>query len=549
MKFKISQFAALSILLVIFFSFTPPAERYFEIAKNLDIFATLFKEVNASYVDEVNPNTLIKTGIDAMLESLDPYTNYIPEDMIEDFRTINTGQYGGIGAITREIGNRTVVTMIMGGYPAEKGGLKIGDEVLKIDDVDLSKLSREAAGHLMKGEVGKPVRLTVKRYGIEQPLTLDFKRERIKISNVPYYGLVSKTTGYIKLTEFTPEAGKNVKNALLKLKEQNATAIILDMRGNPGGLLMEAVNVCNLFIPRAKKVVFTKGKIPEQNTSYETLDNPVDTEIPVIVLINRGSASAAEIVAGTLQDYDRAVVIGERSFGKGLVQVSRPLSYNAQLKVTTAKYYTPSGRCIQVLDYSNRRDDGSVGSVPDSLKQAFKTTNGRTVYDGGGIEPDISVEKQELHPVVQTLHDQGFIFDYATQYANTYSAPSDPRTFSVTDQEYQQFLNWMKGRNYDYTSPLENKLITLQDLAKRERYYPDLKPQLEHLKNVIAENRKKELQLYKDQIKMILEQELMLRYFNERGSVETSFKYDNDLKKALDLLANTEQYRKVLNIP
>jgi carboxyl-terminal processing protease len=296
-------------------------------------------------------------------------------------------------------------------------------------------------------------------------------------------------------------------------------------------------------------VVFTKGKIPEQNTSYETLDNPVDTEIPLIVLINRGSASAAEIVAGTLQDYDRAVVIGERSYGKGLVQVTRPLSYNAQLKVTTAKYYTPSGRCIQVLDYSHRRDDGSVGSVPDSVKQAFKTTNGRIVYDGGGIEPDIKVEKPEFHPVVQTIYDRGFIFDYATQYANTHSAPSEPKTFSLTDEEYQHFVAWMKNQNYDYTSDLENKLITLQDLAKRERYYTDLKPEIDHLKSVITDNRKKELLLYKDQIKMVLEQELMLRYFNERGSIETSFKHDLDVKKALDILTHAEQYRKVLNIP
>ncbi|MCK6617458.1 MAG: S41 family peptidase [Cyclobacteriaceae bacterium] len=544
------RYIVIIILLAgLIFSFTPPAERYFEITKNLDIFATLFKEVNKSYVDEVNPNTLIKTGIDAMLESLDPYTNYIPEDMIEDFRTVNTGQYGGIGAITREIGNRTVVTMVMGGYPAEKGGLKIGDEVLKIDNVDLTKISREAAGHLMKGEVGKPVRLTVKRYGVDQPFVLDFKRERIKINNVPYFGMVNETTGYIKLTEFTPEAGKNVKNALLKLKEQNARSIILDMRGNPGGLLMEAVNVCNVFIPRAKKVVITKGKIPEQNTSYETLDNPVDTEIPVAVLIDRGSASAAEIVAGTLQDYDRGIVLGERSFGKGLVQVTRPLSYNSQLKVTTAKYYTPSGRCIQVLDYTHRREDGSVASVPDSIKQAFKTTNGRTVYDGGGIEPDILVEQTELHPIVQTLYEHGFIFDYATRYANTHKAPENPRSFNFSEADYQQFVAWMKDQKYDYTSALEEKVISLQDLAKRERYFADLKPQLDHLKSVITDNRKKELFLYKDQIKMLLEADIMLRYFNERGTIESGFKYDTDLKRAIEVLANTPQYKKTLNLP
>ncbi|MFN3840532.1 MAG: S41 family peptidase [Cyclobacteriaceae bacterium] len=549
MKIKSRYVLTLVLVTGLAFSFTRPAERYFEIAKNLDIFASLFREVNNTYVDEINPNTLIKTGIDAMLESLDPYTNYIPEDMIEDFRTVNTGQYGGIGAITREIGNRTVVTMVMGGYPAEKGGLKIGDEVLKIDQVDLSKISREAAGHLMKGEVGKPVTLTVKRYGVDQPILLSFKREKIKINNVPYYSMMNESIGYIRLTEFTPEAGKNVKQALLKLKEQNAKGIVLDMRGNPGGLLMEAVNVCNVFIPRAKKVVITKGKIPEQNTTYETLDNPVDIEIPLVVLINRGSASAAEIVAGTLQDYDRAVIIGERSFGKGLVQVTRPLSYNAQLKVTTAKYYTPSGRCIQVLDYSHRRDDGSVASVPDSIKQAFKTTNGRIVYDGGGIEPDIAVEQPEVHPVAQTIYNNGFIFDYATRYANTNKAPDNPRTFTLSDQEYQQFITWMKDKNYDYTAALNDKLVTFQDLAKRERYYSDIKPQLDHLQSVITENRKKELLLYKDQIKMMLEEDILLRYFNERGNIEAGFKYDRNLKKAIDVLSNPTQYKKTLNIP
>ncbi|MDL5049408.1 S41 family peptidase [Oscillatoria amoena NRMC-F 0135] len=532
MRFNSKTILAFLLLAGLALSFSLPSERYFEIAKNLDIFASLFREVNNTYVDDVNPNTLIKTGIDAMLESLDPYTNYIPEDMIEDFRTVNTGQYGGIGAITREIGDRTVVTMVMGGYPAEKGGLKIGDEVLKIDNVELSKISPEAAGHLMKGEVGKPVRLTVKRFGVDQPIVLDFKREKIKINNVPYYSMVSESTGYIRLTEFTPEAGKNVKQALLKLKEQNAKSLVLDMRGNPGGLLMEAVNVCNLFIPRAKKVVITKGKILEQNTTYETLDNPVDTDIPLVVLIDRGSASAAEIVAGTLQDYDRAIVIGERSFGKGLVQVTRPLSYNSQLKVTTAKYYTPSGRCIQVLDYSHRREDGSVASVPDSIKQAFKTTNGRTVYDGGGIEPDIAVEQVMPHPVSLTLYENGFIFDYATRYFNTNKAPANPKTFNLSDQEYQQFITWMRDHDYNYTSAIDKKLVTFQDLAKRERYYADIKPQLDHLKSVIAENRKRELLLYKDQIKMMLEEDIMLRYFNERGNIEAGFKYDNNLKKA-----------------
>jgi carboxyl-terminal processing protease len=540
------SFAILSLLISL--AFTPPAERYFEIAKNLDIFATLFKEVNTYYVDEVSPNKLVRTGIDAMLNSLDPYTNYIPEDEVEDYRTINTGQYGGIGAITREIDGRNIVTMVIEGHAAEKGGLKIGDEVIKINDIDLSKITREEANQLMKGQIGTSLNLTVKRYGSDQPIKIDFKREKIKVNNVPYFGMVSSDVGYMQLSDFTPDAGKEVKNALVSLKEKGAKSVILDLRGNPGGLLIEAVNVTNLFLPKGKKVVSTKGKIPENNLNYETLNNPVDTEIPLTVLINRGSASASEIVAGTIQDYDRGLIIGEKSFGKGLVQVSRPLSYNSQLKVTTAKYYTPTGRCIQVLDYSHRRDDGSVGSIPDSLKQPFKTSNGRTVYDGGGIDPDIAVETVEAHILTQVLYEKGFLFDYATQYTSKKPTLADPRTFQLTDDEYLQFVNWMKSKNYQYQSPLEIEMQKFTAQAKKEKYYGDLKTQLDLINNRVADSKKNELMLYKDQIKMLLEQDIVSRYYLEKGSVEAGFKYDNDVKKAIEVMHSQAQYKKLLNI-
>lgn len=536
----------LPVLALVIFSFSTPAERYFEIAKNLDIFATLFKEVNATYVDEVNPNTLVKTGIDAMLESLDPYTNYIPEDMVEDYRTLNTGQYGGIGAYTRKIGSRTVVTMVLEGYTAQRSGLKIGDEVLKIDNVELSAIEPGEEGHLMKGQVGTPVSLTVKRMGSDQPIKIDFKREKIKVSNVPYYGLLENNIGYIQLLEFTPDAGKEVKTALIALKEKGATTVVLDLRNNPGGLLHEAVNICNIFLPKGKLVVSTKGKIQEQNQNYETLNAPVDTAIPVTILINRGSASASEIVAGTLQDYDRAVIVGEKSFGKGLVQVSRPLSYNAQLKVTTAKYYTPTGRCIQVLDYSHRREDGSVISVPDSLKQAFKTFNGRTVYDGGGIDPDVKVQPVEAHAITQKLFQDGFIYDYATLYAFNHPRIAEPKSFSLTNEEYQQFVHWMKDRNYTYTSYLDLQLKELTREAEQEKYYAELKPQLDQIKSKIEENKKTELTLYKDQIKRLLEEDIIARYYLEKGSVESSFKYDYELKKASEVLLNSTQYARIL---
>lgn len=527
-------------------AFTRPADRYFEIAKNLDIFATLFKEVNALYVDEVNPNQLVRVGIDAMLASLDPYTNYIPEDEVEDYRTVNTGQYGGIGAITREVGGRTVVTMIIDGYGAQKGGLKIGDEIVKIDGIELSKLTREESSQLMKGQVGTPVTLTVKRYGSDRPIDLQFRREKVKVNNVPFFGMVENDIAYIHLSDFTPDAGKEVKNALADLKQKGAKGVILDLRGNPGGLLIEAVNITNLFIPKGKLVVSTKGKIPENNLKYETLNNPLDTEIPVAVLINRGSASASEIVAGTLQDYDRGIVLGEKSYGKGLVQVSRPLSYNSQLKVTTAKYYTPTGRCIQVLDYTHRREDGSVLSIPDSIKQPFKTTHGRTVYDGGGIDPDIALESADSHPLAQVLFEKGYILDFVTEYIHKNPKTVDPRTFRLSEDEYQQFVSWMKGKDYSYKSYLEYGIEELIKEAKKEKYYDGLRAQLDQMNAKLAESKKNELTLYKDQIKRMLEEEIVSRQHLDKGRIEAAFKYDAEVKKAAEVLHDQSQYRKTL---
>ncbi|MBK5278157.1 MAG: S41 family peptidase [Bacteroidia bacterium] len=547
MKKKIVLFSLPFVILGLL-SFTPPAERYFEIAKNLDIFASLFKEVNALYVDEINPNKLIRTGIDAMLNSLDPYTNYIAEDEVENYRTLNTGQYGGIGAVTREIGNRTVVTLVYEGYPAFKNGLKIGDEVLRMDEVDLSKITQEEANHLMRGQVGTSVVLTVKRIGLDQPIRLEFKREKIKISNVPYYGMVSSDVGFVQLTDFTPEAGKEVKNAVVALKEKGAKSIILDLRGNPGGLLFEAVNICNIFIPKGKKVVTTKGKVADSNIHYETLNNPVDLDIPVAVLIDRGSASASEIVAGTLQDYDRAIIIGEKSYGKGLVQLSRPLSYNSQIKITTAKYYTPTGRCIQVLDYSHRREDGSVESIPDSLKKEFKTSRGRNVFDGGGIDPDITIKVTDKASITHTLYINGHLFDFATLYASQHTTLTPAAEFSLTDQEYQEFVNWMKNRSYNYRSELEKRLAMFTTEAKKERYYADLKIQLDQIDIKLAESRKNDLITFKDQIKLLLEEDIASRYYLEKGAVEVAFKYDEEVKKSIAVLNDSNQYKKILNL-
>jgi len=537
---------AIAVAGLLFLSFSAPVSRYFEIARNLDIFAGVFREVNALYVDEINPNTLMRTGIDAMLASLDPFTNYIPESEVEDFRTLNTGQYGGIGAVTRELEGKTIITMVYDGYPAFRGGLRIGDEVIKMDEVDLSKITTEQANQLMHGQVGTPVSLTVKRLGVKDPIRLNFKREKIKVSNVPYFGMIGNN-GYIRLTNFTPDAGKEVKQAIVSLKASGAKGIILDLRENPGGLLNEAVDICNLFLPKGKLVVTMKGKTTESNLDYHTEDPPVDLEIPVAVIINRNSASASEIVAGTLQDYDRGIVIGEKSYGKGLVQLTRPIGYNSQVRITTAKYYTPTGRCIQVLDYSHRRADGSVGSVPDSLKKTFKTSTGRTVYDGGGIDPDIAVRDEGLSAAADALQSQALVFDYATLYASRHATIGEARNFSLADNDYQDFVAWVKTRSFTYQSPLEEQLQYLKKTARAERLYEEIKPQIEQLQVRLTDSKKADLVTYREEIKHLLEEEIVGRYFLERGRVEVAFKDDPEVRKSADLLANAALYHKTLN--
>jgi carboxyl-terminal processing protease len=542
-KFFVAAFALIGVL-----AFTAIPDRYFEIAKNLEIFASLFKEVNTLYVDDINPNELMRTGADAMLNSLDPYTNYIPEDEVENFRTQNTGQYGGIGAVTRQFGNRTVVTMVYEGFPAAKSGLKIGDEILKMDQVSLSTITMDEANRLMRGQLGTPVTLTVLRPGNPTPFPIEFKRDKIKVSNVPFFGMVDATTGYVQLTDFTPDAGREVRDAVVALKEKGAKSIVIDLRGNPGGLLFEAVNICNLFLPKDKTVVVTKGKLPDSNITYKTLNAPLDLSIPVAVLVNRGSASAAEIVAGTLQDYDRAVVIGEKSFGKGLVQIQRDLTYQAKIKITTAKYYTPSGRCIQVLDYSHRRADGSVASVPDSLKKEFKTSRGRPVFDGGGIDPDVTLASDETPAIIPALFNGGFLFDFATHYALAHPAIAPAAEFRLSAAEYEEFVQWMQNKTYTYTSPLESALEEVEKTAQTEKYADDLSPQLNAVRKNLQESRKKDLWTYQHQIASYLEKEIVSRYYLERGMTEVGFQRDRELKKAIAVLADTKEYRKMLNL-
>jgi carboxyl-terminal processing protease len=548
MKKNVKKIAFFIVLIasVTLVAFNRPDDKYFEIAKNIDIFASLFKEVNAYYVDEVNPNQVMKKGIDAMLESLDPYTNYIPEDEIEDFRTMTTGQYGGIGAVIGKRNERPIILMPYEGFPAHKAGLMVGDEIVSVDGIEVTSKATSDISKLLKGQSNTQVKVMVKRLGVSEKFEVVLTREKIKIDNVPYYGMVNNNTGYIKLSDFTSNASKEVKKALIELKEKGAKNMILDLRDNPGGLLSEAINISNLFVPKDKEIVRTKGKIAEWNKIYNALNAPVDTDMPLVVLTSSRSASASEIVSGVIQDYDRGVLVGERTYGKGLVQATRPLTYNSQLKITTAKYYTPSGRCIQAIDYSHRNEDGSVGKIPDSLRVAFKTKNGRTVYDGGGISPDIEVEDRAIAPITSSLISKGLLFDYAGTYVLEHKKIKGAKEFEMSDAEYQDFIKWLANKEYDYSTKVENTLEDLVNFSKKEKYYDAIKPQVESLKAQISHNKEKDLMTFKDEIKEYLEEEIVSRFYLQKGVVEASFDDDEDVTAAIKIFNNPVEYNKLL---
>jgi carboxyl-terminal processing protease len=543
---KLLATLALSTLGLVSFRAASDNERYFEIAKNLDIFATLFKEVNTYYVDEITPAKLVKTGIDAMLRSLDPYTNYIPEDDIEDFRTMTTGQYGGIGASVVKRNGKNVVQSAYEGYPAQKAGLLPGDEILDINGVAIDKKSNSDISKLLKGQANSMVKLMVTRYGQDKPIEIDITRDKIQVDNVPYTGMISNDVGYFQLGGFTVDAGKEVRAAVTKLKEQGAKKIVFDIRDNPGGLLNEAVNISNLFIDKGLDVVSTKGKVTEWNKTYKALDVPLDTQIPIAIITSNRSASASEIVSGVLQDYDRAVLVGERTFGKGLVQATRPLSYNSQLKVTTAKYYIPSGRCIQEIDYAHRAEDGTLGKFPDSLRTAFKTTAGRTVYDGGGVAPDIEVQDREIADITRILLQKSYLFDYATRYRAEHASIPAARAFKLTDAEYQKFVAYLQGKNISYSTDAEKALTDLSKKVKEEKHYDDVKLELEAIRKKVTVNKANDLQRFKPEIKELLEQEIVSRYYFEKGRTEAGFDDDPNIIAAVAVLNDPNRYAALL---
>jgi carboxyl-terminal processing protease len=540
-------FIALSIVAsgAVSYSFT---DDYFEISRNLDIFATLFRELNIYYVDDTKPGELVKKGIDSMLESLDPYTNYIPESEIEDYRFMTTGQYGGIGALIGPKGDNVVITDPYDGYPAQKVDLRAGDIILEIDGKSIKGKKYDEISKILKGQPKTPVKILIKREGVNEPLEKTIIRDEIKINSVPYSGMLDNEIGYIRLTGFTDNAGAEVKEALEKLKrENNIKSVVLDLRGNPGGLLNEAVNITNIFVEKGVEVVTTKGKVKEWDKTYKAINNPVDTEIPLVVLVNSGSASASEIVSGSIQDLDRGIIIGQRTFGKGLVQTTRPLSFNSQLKVTTAKYYIPSGRCIQALDYTHRNEDGSVGKIPDSLVTEFKTKSGRIVYDGGGIAPDFATEPQYLSNISQSLLQKQLIFDYATKYRILHESIAPARSFRITDADYADFTKWLSDKEYDYETKSEKSLDELKEVAEKEKYYDAMKPEFEALKKKMIHDKQADLLKFKDEIMQLLQDEIVSRYYYQKGRVEASFDYDPEIQKAVEALKDKQVYSSIMN--
>ncbi len=520
---------------------------YFEVSKNLDIFTTLFREVNIYYVDETKPGEMIEKAIDSMLKDLDPYTTYIPESDIEDFRFQTTGQYGGIGAMIRKKGDYVVIAEPYKGFPADNAGLIAGDKLLEIDGKSVKGKTTQEVSSVLKGQPGVEVELLIDRPGTEKPLKKTFTREEVKVKSIPFMGMVSEGVAYLRLRSFTRNCAEEVKDAINKLKDENeVTSLVLDLRGNPGGLLNESVDLCNLFIEKGQEVVSTKGKIKEWEKSYKTHKNPLDLEIPLVVLINQSSASASEIVSGTIQDLDRGVVIGKKSFGKGLVQQTRKLSYNSQLKVTVAKYYTPSGRCIQALDYGNRNEDGSVGKVADSLKTAFSTRNGRTVYDGGGVDPDITVEQDMYAEIVGSILSKQLIFDFATDFVLANDSIALPGEFKITNKLYEEFVTFVSDKDYEYETHTEKELDQLIEQADEDSY-TDLVGDLEALKEKLISYKEDDIHKYQSQISELILSELMSRYYYQEGRVKAALEDDDVLDKAIEVLNDSKKYKEILS--
>ncbi len=519
----------------------------FEITKNLELFVEMVRLLDELYVDEIEPDKLIRTGIDSMLASLDPYTSYISEKEMENYRLQTTGKYGGIGALIRTQDDYVIISEPYEGFPAFKAGLMAGDKIVKIGDESAKGMNTEDVSKRLKGKPGTSIDVEIERFGEEEKITKTLVREEIKINSVPYYSMLNDKTGYIRLGSFTENCSKELATALNKLKkENNAKSLILDLRGNPGGLLNEAINVSNVFLDKNTKIVSTKSKKRDWEKNYRTKRPAVDTTIPLAVLIDRGSASASEIVSGVMQDLDRGIVLGNRSFGKGLVQTTKDVGYGSKLKLTTAKYYLPTGRCIQAIDYSGGYKDGAE-KIPDSLRTAFSSPKGRTFYDAGGIDPDIEMEDELYGNITASLIGKQLIFGYANQYHNLHNEIPQPETFELTNADFKEFVQFLSDKEYDYTTQSEKILKELKENAEKEKYLDAIAGDIEKLEKQIKHDKEKDLYKFQDEIENLLEQEIVSRYYYQKGRIAERLEEDVTVKKALDILGNISEYNKLLN--
>ncbi|MBK20778.1 MAG: peptidase S41 [Flavobacteriales bacterium] len=537
----------LALFLLSFLKTEDTSDR-FEIGKNLDIFTELYKEVNRTYVDGTQPGDLMKTGIDAMLESLDPYTVYYPESDIENYKLMTTGQYGGIGARIRKIDDFVVVGEPYEGFPAHKAGLKAGDVILKVDGNSVKGKSTSDLSKILKGNPGTSLTMLIQRPGKEQEFEVTFKREKVQIKSVPYHGMLTDEIGYIKMNSFTRNVSKEVKDAFFELKEnKNFKSLVFDLRGNPGGLLHEAIKTVELFVGRGQKILESRAKISEWTDTYKTINPPIDKEIDIVFLVDGGSASASEIVSGVMQDFDRAVVLGRRSYGKGLVQVTRKLKYNTSVKVTKAKYYLPSGRCIQAIDYSKRNREGKAIKTPDSLLAKFTSKNGREVLDASGITPDIIVDKKKYDKVVIALLSNNLIFKYATEYVLKHDTISPANQFKLDDADYNDFVAYLNENEYDFETSTDKSIELLRKKAKKENVLDKIEKDINLIEQKLMATKKEQIIQQKKHIKKLLEIEIATRYYLQKGKIQNNLSDDRDIEEALKILSEKDRYKTILS--
>jgi carboxyl-terminal processing protease len=535
-KFNVFLFALLVFPLALC---AQEKQNNFEISKSIDIYNNVFRYLNQNYVDEINPAELNEIAINAMLKELDPYTVFIPESEIEDVRLLTMGEYGGIGSIITYYDNKVHISEPYENFPAHKAGLIPGDAIMEINGVNTENKTVAEVSELLKGQPGSTLTLKIKREGEKNIITKTLIREKIKIDNIPYYTVLDGGIAYIILNQFTKDAAKELKEAFLEMKSQNELkGLVIDLRGNGGGLLNEAVDIVNLFVPKNKLVVYTQGKTPEQNRNYYTKLDPEDTEIPLAILVNQSSASASEIVSGSIQDFDRGVIVGQRTFGKGLVQNILPMNYNTQMKVTVSKYYIPSKRCIQEIDYSKKSKNDTI-TKNDTLGLQFKTANGRIVYEGHGIQPDVKIEPETVSTITVHLYAQNMIFKYANKFYREHKSIPSPEEFEITDEIYDDFVKFVESQDFSYTSESEKDFEVLVETAKIEGYYDNIKPQLDILENELKNHKDNDLINNRKEISEILKMEIVGRYYFQKGKIISTLKDDVELNRAVEILLNT----------